>query len=173
MLTSSFLSSYASWKHILYLVFPLLHLSFIRVGNLASVLDESVLLMITGVLLTGESMRPYYLKFLWCCSFPLCEIELSLGCYDSSVFFWTTPFWYFWRFFSLILEFPGFVSQFTVFSLYHQIYLVYSISVIPKSTSPTRALPWVQTQWTFLLGCPTVKTGLTISPCFPYVVSPQ
>lgn len=52
------------------------------VGNVVSVLDESVLFMIIGVFLTGKSVGLYCLKSLWCYSIILCETELSRCYYD-------------------------------------------------------------------------------------------
>lgn len=155
MLTSSFLSRYASWKFILYVVFYLI--IFTTVGNVVSVLDESVLFMIIGVFLTGKSVGLYCLKFLWCYSIhPLWSWTFTMLLW-SLFFFSTTPYGSFWKFFPLILEFPGSVLNSLSYVcrcfLHHQVCLD-PISIIPKFTFPTRALPWVQTQWTFPFGCP-------------------
>lgn len=97
----------------------------------------------------------------------LCETELSLGYYDALFCFCTTLYGSLCKFFPLILEVLGTVcSSLSSHCRYSAppSSSISLISVIPKLTLPTRPLPWVRTQWTFPLGCPTVKIGFIISP---------
>lgn len=136
--------------------FLLDHLYTVTVGNVVSVLDESVLFMIIGVLLTGKSVGLYCLKFLWCYSTPPLWNWTFMMLLRFLFFFRTTPYGSFWKFFPLILEFPGSVlnllSCVCRYFLHHQVCLD-PVSMIPKFTFPTRDLPWVQTQCTFPFGC--------------------